>query len=70
LSWDLLRHSFSHYDLDIQPIVVRIESSTGKVADADQRVWHGLDDDPPGGLAAPVRKLIKQLKKSEYVAQY
>ena len=68
VSWDVLRHSFSHYDLDIQPIVVRIESDAGKVADADARTWHRLDDAPPGGMAAPVKKLIDQLKKREDVA--
>jgi A/G-specific adenine glycosylase len=66
--WDVLRHSFSHYDLDIQPILVRIESQAGTVADADARTWHRLNDAPPGGIAAPVRKLINQLKKSENVA--
>jgi A/G-specific adenine glycosylase len=68
LSWEVLRHSFSHYDLDIQPLVVRIESHAGKVADAGVRTWYRLDDVPPGGLAAPVMKLINQLKKSENVA--
>ena len=68
VSWDVLRHSFSHYDLDIQPIVVRVESDAGKVADANARTWHRLDDAPPGGMAAPVRKLIDQLKKREDVA--
>ncbi len=66
--WEVLRHSFSHYDLDIQPIFVRIESQAGKVADADERIWHRLNDAPPGGIAAPVKKLINQLKKSENVA--
>ena len=70
LPWDMLRHSFSHYDLDIQPILVRIESQAGKVADADARTWHRLNDAPPGGMAAPVQKLINQLKKSENVAHY
>ncbi len=68
VSWDVLRHSFSHYDLDIQPIVVRVESDAGKVADADAKIWHRLDDAPPGGMAAPVMKLIDQLKKREDVA--
>jgi A/G-specific adenine glycosylase len=70
LSWEVLRHSFSHYDLDIQPIVVRISSQPGKVADAEQKIWYKLDDAPPGGLAAPVQKLINQLKKSENVAHH
>ena len=70
LPWDVLRHSFSHYDLDIQPIFVRIESQAGTVADADARTWHRLKDAPPGGIAAPVRKLIDQLEKSENVAHH
>jgi A/G-specific adenine glycosylase len=69
-SWDVLRHSFSHYALDIQPILVRIESQAGKVADAEARTWHRLNDAPPGGMAAPVKKLINQLKKSENVAHH
>ena len=67
LSWDVLRHSFSHYDLDIQPIVVRIAAHAGKVAEAGATTWYKLDDAPPGGFAAPVKKLIDQLKKSENV---
>jgi A/G-specific adenine glycosylase len=70
LSWDVIRHSFSHFDLDIQPIVVRIESHAGKVADAGVRTWYHLDEAPPGGFAAPVKKLINQLKKSENVAHH
>jgi len=70
LPWDVLRHSFSHYDLDIQPIFVRIESQAGTVADADARTWHRLNDAPPGGIAVPVKKLIDQLEKSENVAHH
>jgi len=69
-SWDVLRHSFSHYDLDIQPIVVRFASHASKVADAGATTWYRLDDAPPGGFAAPVRKLIDQLKRNENVAHH
>jgi len=61
-SWSALRHSFSHYDLDIRPIVVRIESPLSKVADFADAGWHSLDNELPGGIAAPVSKLIEQLK--------
>jgi A/G-specific adenine glycosylase len=60
--WPLLRHSFSHYDLDIQPIVVRVELPLSKVADDDSSTWYCMDEAPPGGLAAPVKKLLGQLK--------
>ena len=65
--WQVLRHSFSHYDLDIQPILVRVGSPLSKVADSDGATWHRLDEPPPGGIAAPVRKLLDQLKKSSDV---
>ena len=61
-SWQPLRHSFSHFDLDIQPIVVRVDAPFSKVADGNDATWYQLDGVPPGGLAAPVKKLIEQLK--------
>ena len=66
-TWDTLRHSFSHYDLDIQPVLVRIAASSRKVADGDDSTWHRLDDLPPGGIASPVQKLINTLKTGGHV---
>jgi A/G-specific adenine glycosylase len=63
-SWSILRHSFSHYDLDIQPLLVRVSASSSKVADGDDSTWYRLDDLPPGGIAAPVMKLINHLRES------
>jgi A/G-specific adenine glycosylase len=62
-SWQTLRHSFSHYDLDIQPILVRVDAPLSKVADCDTTTWYRLDEPPPGGIAAPVRKLLDRLSK-------
>jgi len=62
-SWATLRHSFSHYDLDIHPVVVRVAAVSRKVADGDDSTWYELDESPPGGMAAPVQKLISELKK-------
>lgn len=66
-AWPLLRHSFSHYDLDIQPLLVRIAPETRRVesrrvADSGDATWHSLGSAPPGGIAAPVKKLLDQLK--------
>ena len=60
-AWELLRHSFSHYDLDIRPIVVRIAAPLSRVADSDDATWHRLGDELPGGVAAPVGKLLEKL---------
>jgi A/G-specific adenine glycosylase len=72
--WQVLRHSFSHYDLDIQPMLVRISAQPSTVADKESTTWHRLDDTLPGGIAAPVRKLLDQLssnvKKNDYVSHH
>ena len=64
-SWGTLRHSFSHYDLDIAPVVVRIDSVSSKVADSDDSTWYRPGDAPPGGIAAPVMKLIDTLNDTD-----
>lgn len=61
-AWATLRHSFSHFDLDIHPVVVRLGAASRKVADSANATWACLDDEAPGGMAAPVRKLIDSLK--------
>ena len=64
-SWETLRHSFSHYDLDIAPVVVRIDAMSSKVADGDDSTWYRPGDAPPGGIAAPVMKLIDTLNHKD-----
>ena len=64
-SWDTLRHSFSHYDLDIAPVVVRIDAVSSKVADYDDSTWYRPGDAPPGGIAAPVMRLIETLRNTD-----
>ncbi len=66
-TWATLRHSFSHYDLDIRPVVVHIDAPSRKVADDGDAKWHPLDAAPPGGIAAPVRKLIESLRNEIHV---
>jgi A/G-specific adenine glycosylase len=63
----VLRHSFSHFDLDIQPVIVRVNVSSRTVADSPDATWHGLDNAPPGGIAAPVQQLLNTLKNNRYV---
>lgn len=65
--WSTLRHSFSHYDLDIEPVVVRVGAGSRTVADSGDATWYALDSSPPGGIAAPVLKLINTLKNEHHV---
>jgi A/G-specific adenine glycosylase len=59
---DTVRHSFSHFDLDILPILVRVQAASSTVADDGAGHWYRMDKPSPLGLAAPVQKLMKSLQ--------
>ena len=69
-NWLPLRHSFSHYDLDIHPVVVRCARIESSVADSPDSTWYQLDQPPPGGIAAPVQKLIDSLRNGDNVQNH
>ena len=57
-SWDVLSHSFSHFDLDIHPLSVLLQGAPANVAD-DESLWYSTSSPQPVGLAAPVQSLLK-----------
>jgi hypothetical protein len=46
---------------------VRVDAVSRKVADDDGATWHRPGELPPGGIAAPVQKLINSLKTGGHV---
>ncbi|MNZ48292.1 A/G-specific adenine glycosylase [compost metagenome] len=54
-----LIHTFSHFQLAIEPWLVRVEGAAPAVAEADW-LWYNLATPPRLGLAAPVKKLLKR----------
>lgn len=67
--WDTLHHSFSHFDLNIRPVVVRLEQASSKVSEEGVGNWYSLCQRPAVGLAAPVEKLVKSLQAGRWVEQ-
>lgn len=64
-TWSTLRHTFSHYHLDITPVCLQLRSSTtANVAD-DQRLWYNTQSPATVGLAAPVKRLLQTLAQQE-----
>lgn len=57
----LLRHSFSHYHLDIEPVELTLPTGAARVADGDDERWYRLDAPARLGLAAPVKRLLQSL---------
>jgi len=54
-----LIHTFSHFQLAIEPWLIQVEETAHHVAEADW-LWYNLATPPRLGLAAPVKKLLKR----------
>ena len=60
----LRTHSFSHFDLHFQPLIVEAENLADQgICESDNGYWYHLHDAPPGGFPAPVKKLFDELKE-------
>ena len=58
---DTIRHTFSHFHLDIQPIKLTINPDKLTVGNSDEWLWYPLNQSIEIGLAAPVKKLLSQI---------
>lgn len=59
--WAVLRHTFSHFHLDITPVRIRVDDSPDSVMEANRFVWYNTHRPDERGLAAPVQRLISIL---------
>ncbi|MDR3477151.1 MAG: A/G-specific adenine glycosylase [Gammaproteobacteria bacterium] len=57
------RHTFSHFHLEIQPALISLKPSRGKIMEADQQIWYNLLQPDTVGLPAPVKTLLMGLNK-------
>ncbi|MBJ3815865.1 A/G-specific adenine glycosylase [Shimwellia pseudoproteus] len=55
------RHTFSHFHLDIVPMWLSVSSIRGCM-DERPGLWYNLGQPPSVGLAAPVERLLQQLR--------
>jgi A/G-specific adenine glycosylase len=56
-----IKHSFSHYQLLIQPFYIVQQGASQRVADDGMMAWQPLSQLERLGLPAPVRRLLKSL---------
>ena len=55
------RHTFSHFHLDIEVQALTVEVVDTTILESAERVWYN-GDQLPGGMAAPVSKVLNNLK--------
>jgi A/G-specific adenine glycosylase len=60
-AWPVVRHTFSHFHLDITPVFARAGAEQAMVMEAPDRLWYNTTGLEERGLAAPVEKLLQRL---------
>ncbi len=63
--WPVLRHSFSHFHLDITPIPARLVGATDQAMENAETVWYNVRRPDQRGFSAPVKHLLEQLRMRE-----
>ncbi|MDH5217057.1 MAG: NUDIX domain-containing protein, partial [Gammaproteobacteria bacterium] len=61
IHWEVVRHTFSHFHLDIQPIRATVDNHTARVMEPNATVWYNSAKPDARGLAAPVQRLLEKL---------
>ena len=59
------RHTFTHFHLDIRPVRVRIGAAVNGICEGADLAWETPGTGIHRGLAAPIRRLIEALYRSE-----
>ena len=62
--WPTLRHSFSHFHLDISPVLAQVNKISASAMEPHPTVWYNIHHPEARGLAAPVQRLLEKLKES------
>lgn len=62
--WNIFRHTFSHYHLDIHPTHIKLNKVQTAVADNNQ-CWFTHEQWQQLGLPAPVKKILETLAEPE-----
>ena len=55
------RHTFSHYHLDITPVLATLAHNPSAIMAGDGQLWYNVRQPPQIGLAAPVARLLNTL---------
>jgi A/G-specific adenine glycosylase len=56
--WPTVRHSFTHFDLDLNPLVVRVRARDLAVEDEGEKLWYHPGQPAKVGLPAPIKTII------------
>jgi A/G-specific adenine glycosylase len=60
-----VEHAFTHLDLTLKPVRLRVEPRAAGVMDGDRWLWYKSARPLPGGVAAPIGKILREVTQLE-----
>lgn len=60
--WPVVRHTFSHFHLLIQPVTARLVGTPPQIMENTDTIWYKLDHPDRRGFPAPVVRLLQQIR--------
>lgn len=55
----MFRHTFSHYHLDISPVVIELKKAPAKVMEGDSQIWYNPSEPHSVGLPKPIQSIMR-----------
>jgi A/G-specific adenine glycosylase len=62
--WQTFRHTFSHFHLDIKPVLIQLKKDPAIILEADRQLWYNLQHPKTIGLATPIKRLMDTLNQA------
>jgi A/G-specific adenine glycosylase len=62
--WPAVRHTFTHFHLDIRPLHARLRCATDRIMEDAGRVWYKIGQPQPFGITAVVKRLLPMLDRA------
>ena len=60
-----VEHGFTHFDLTLAPLAVDVDARGGAVMDGPDWLWYKSPGPLPGGIAAPIERILRDVAERE-----
>jgi A/G-specific adenine glycosylase len=60
-----VEHAFTHFDLTLAPVRLAVRDAIPAVMDGDRWLWYNSAEPLPGGIAAPIGKILNAVTQTE-----
>jgi A/G-specific adenine glycosylase len=60
-----VEHAFTHFDLTLAPVQLTLDGAASSAMDGETWLWYNAAAPLPGGVAAPIGKILREVTQSE-----